>query len=40
VGLANTIQRLHLLYGSDYSLRQWVENDFYNVELNLKIDHG
>ncbi|MVM33684.1 GHKL domain-containing protein [Spirosoma sp. HMF4905] len=37
VGLANTLRRLELLYGSDYSLRQEAANDVYTVELRIKI---
>ena len=37
LGLDNTLKRLSLLYGDDYELKQSVENDFYNVLLNLPI---
>src|SRR6185312_4488138 len=40
VGLTNTVQRLRLLYGDNYSLSQLAENERYFVELNLKITHG
>jgi sensor histidine kinase YesM len=37
LGLANTIKRLNLLYGNDYSFKQYPENGFYHIELSLKI---
>jgi sensor histidine kinase YesM len=38
IGLPNTIKRLKLLYGNNYYLKQHAENDFYHVQLKLKID--
>ena len=37
LGLANTVKRLDLLYGEDYTLKQTAENDVYTVQLTLKI---
>jgi LytS/YehU family sensor histidine kinase len=37
LGIANTIKRLDLLYGKDYTLQQCVESNRYNVHLALKI---
>jgi sensor histidine kinase YesM len=37
VGLANTLRRLELLYGTDYELKQEATNDVYSVELRVKI---
>jgi len=37
LGLANTIKRLDLLYGGDYSLKQSDAGDLYTVQLNLKV---
>ena len=37
LGLANTIKRLDLLYGSDYALQQSAGKDVYTIELKLKI---
>jgi LytS/YehU family sensor histidine kinase len=37
LGLVNTIQRLDLLYGSDYEMTQDLTNEHYNVNLRLKI---
>ena len=37
LGLANTIKRLDLLYGTDYELRQTAANGLYNIGLRLKI---
>jgi sensor histidine kinase YesM len=37
LGLANTIKRLDLLYDNEYSLKQYVENGCYHIELDLKI---
>jgi hypothetical protein len=36
LGLVNTIKRLDLLYGNDYTLEQTAENGLYHVELNLQ----
>lgn len=36
LGVANTVKRLELLYGGDYTLKQVVENDKYITELILK----
>ena len=35
LGLANTIKRLDLLYGNDYTLEQTATNDLYSVKLTL-----
>jgi LytS/YehU family sensor histidine kinase len=40
LGLANTIKRLDLLYGNDYQLKQYAENDQYHVELTLKMQYA
>jgi len=37
LGLANTIKRLNLLYGNDYSLEQTENNDLYSVKLIVQI---
>jgi len=37
LGLANTIKRLDLLYGVDYTLKSYIQNNQYNVDLRLKI---
>lgn len=37
VGLANTLRRLDLVYGTDYELKQEAANDVYTVELRVKI---
>ncbi|HVV55301.1 MAG TPA: hypothetical protein VHC47_08255, partial [Mucilaginibacter sp.] len=37
LGLQNTIKRLGLVYGDDYRLKQYTEEDRYHVELLLKI---
>ncbi|MGO4293684.1 sensor histidine kinase [Chitinophaga sp. RAB17] len=37
VGVGNTIKRLDLLYGTAYSLRQYKENNYYKVDLRLKV---
>ena len=37
LGLANTIKRLELLYGNDYTLQQYTNNNVYHVELCLKL---
>ncbi len=37
LGIANTVKRLDLLYGSDYELKQAKENDIYRAGLRLKI---
>lgn len=39
VGLANTIRRLELLYGTDYKLKQAAINDVYTIELQIRIKH-
>jgi len=36
LGLANTLKRLELLYGKDYTLEQYAGNDEYIVQLKLK----
>jgi sensor histidine kinase YesM len=38
LGLPNTIKRLDLLYGDDYDLNQYTENNLYYVKLRLKIN--
>ena len=40
LGLANTLQRLELLYGDNYSLKRNAGKDQYLVELNLKKSNG
>ncbi|HVU95554.1 MAG TPA: histidine kinase [Puia sp.] len=37
VGLANTVKRLELLYPSEYRLHNYVENNYYIVELQLPV---
>ena len=37
LGLANTLKRLDLLYGSDYRLAQYADKGFYHTELSLSI---
>jgi hypothetical protein len=37
LGLANTIKRLDLLYGTDYDLKSYILSELYTVELRLKI---
>jgi sensor histidine kinase YesM len=37
IGLANTIKRLSMLYGDDYTLKQYQANDQYHIDLILKI---
>ena len=37
LGIANTVKRLDLLYGKDYTLKQSIENCRYHVHLTLKI---
>ncbi|GAB4038473.1 sensor histidine kinase [Spirosoma gilvum] len=37
VGLANTLRRLDLVYGTDYELKQEAANNVYTVELRVKI---
>jgi LytS/YehU family sensor histidine kinase len=37
LGLANTIRRLNLLYEGDYELNQFIKDNFYTVQLRLKI---
>ena len=37
VGLANTLRRLELLYGTDYELKQEAGDDVYTVRLQVKI---
>jgi len=39
LGIANTTRRLDLLYGKDYELNKWLDNDRYRVELRLKIKY-
>lgn len=36
-GINNTIKRLDLLYGREYSLQQHTRNNYYHVELRLKV---
>lgn len=36
-GINNTIKRLDLLYGSEYSLQQHTQDHYYYVELRLKV---
>lgn len=36
-GINNTIKRLDLLYGSEYSLQQHAHSQYYQVELRLKV---
>ncbi|OQP61152.1 hypothetical protein A3860_05385 [Niastella vici] len=38
LGLANTIRRLKLLYEEDYELEQFVKDNWYIVQLRLKIN--
>lgn len=38
LGLANTIRRLNLLYEEDYELNQFVKDNWYIVQLRLKIN--
>jgi sensor histidine kinase YesM len=40
VGLANTIKRLDLLYGKDYTLKQYTRDNQYFVELKLKAKYA
>ncbi|HVX50865.1 MAG TPA: histidine kinase [Chitinophagaceae bacterium] len=40
VGLANTIKRLDLLYGKDYTLKQYARDNQYFVELKLKAKYA
>lgn len=37
LGLVNTLKRLGLIYGDDYELKQYGENGYYHVKLNLPI---
>jgi len=39
LGLSNTIRRLNLLYERGYELNQYSIDNFYNVQLRLKIKH-
>lgn len=38
LGLANTIRRLNLLYEKDYELERYVKDNWYIVQLRLKIN--
>jgi sensor histidine kinase YesM len=37
LGLINTVKRLDLLYGNEYTLKQVAQDDVYTVDLRLKI---
>lgn len=40
IGIENTRKRLQLLYGGNYVLRIWTNNNYYNVLLKIPVTNG